>query len=230
MKRVGCVILRSVLAMALIQSQSIAAPPTSSPSESSGDLPSSSTQDVPDDMKWEPPWRSQGDCGPVAIYLLMQLLTYEISIDQIKEVVPTHPVLGCSMQDLVNGCNQLGFPAELRFVTPIELADLPMPFVVHKTASIEKGTGHFIVVVAFSQKNRTYAIIHPEQEQLLWVPEATMLNQFSGYVMVPVDAAVNRWEQITRYIAIVLGLAIAVSILMGRASVPNAAGRALKSK
>src|ERR1700722_4919154 len=105
---------------------------------------------LPLDFRREPSWREPGDCGPVALYLLMRLSGRDVSLDEVKRAVPWDSKRGCSLADLVRGAQRLGYAAEVRFVSPEKLQQLRYPVIAHGYGTLESGTGHFTLIVNYS--------------------------------------------------------------------------------
>ncbi len=61
---------------------------------------------------WMPAWRDKTDCGPNALYVLMNLEGHNVTLAEVKKLVPLDPVKGCSMEALIQAAEQLGFPLE----------------------------------------------------------------------------------------------------------------------
>jgi hypothetical protein len=153
------------------------------------------TLNLPDNLKFEPPWRDKGDCGPLALYLLMRLHDRPVTIDEVKRVVPYDPDRGCSLADLDRGAEALSFPVETRFVNPRDLNKLPFPFILHTAGSLERGTGHFHVIVSYDAQERKYRVIDISVGTVGKMPEEGILNDFAGYVLLsrrPLDAGNSR--------------------------------------
>lgn len=140
---------------------------------------------MPNDMKFEPPWREQGDCGPISLYVLMRLSDRKVSVEGIKRVLAIDPEVGCSLADVARAADALGFATELRFVNPKDLPTVSFPFILHQTGSLQRGIGHFAVVVGYSPEEHLYSAIDTTFEQFHKVTEGAMLSGFSGYVLVP---------------------------------------------
>ena len=145
---------------------------------------------------WLPSWRDQADCGPNALYVLMNLEGHKVKLEDVKKLVPLDPVKGCSMEALIGAAAKLGFALEARFVKPGDVYKLPRPFIVHGITSQEKDLGHFIVVTDFDPQKRNFALIDPIRETHGWNPEASVLYNFSGYVLVPKYPVAWRWNLI----------------------------------
>ena len=142
---------------------------------------------VPSDMRFEPPWRTRGDCGPLSLYVLMRLKECDMSLQDVKKQVPFQSDLGCSLADLARGADSLGFPTEIRFVKPQDLSKVSFPFILHTAGSLEKGTGHFLVVVDYSSEKKAYEVIDTTFGTYGEVTEVALLENFSGFVLIPQD-------------------------------------------
>jgi ABC-type bacteriocin/lantibiotic exporter with double-glycine peptidase domain len=152
-------------------------------------------ESIPDSTwNWIPAWRDQADCGPNALYILMKLEGYNVTLAEIKELVPLDPVKGCSMETLLHASEQLGFTIEARFVKPGEVSKLPRPFILHGITSHENNLGHFIVVVDYDKKKNIYAQIDPYRETFGWTPEPSVLYGYTGYVLVPKYPVSKKWN------------------------------------
>ncbi len=153
-----------------------------------------STNAPGDTWNWMPKWRDPADCGPNALYVLMKLEGRNVTLEEVKKLVPLDPEKGCSMDALIRASEQLGFPVEARFVKPGELSKLPRPFIFHGITSQEKKLGHFVVAVDFDAKKKNYALIDPIRETYGWNPEGSVFYGYSGYVLVPKHPVSRMWN------------------------------------
>jgi hypothetical protein len=140
---------------------------------------------IPNDMKFEPRWRERGDCGPISLYVLMRLSDRKVSLEGVKRVLSFDPEIGCSLADVARAADALGFATELCFVNPKDLPTTSFPFILHQTGSLQRGIGHFAVVVGYSPETHLYSAIDTTYEQFHRVTEGALLSGFSGYVLVP---------------------------------------------
>jgi len=147
-----------------------------------------------DTWSWFPEWRDKADCGPNALYVLMNLEGHRVTLEDVKALITLDPVYGCSMADLIDAAAKLGFTLEARFVKPSEIRHLPRPFILHGITSHYKNLGHFILVVDFDPQNGNFALIDPIRETFGWNPEASLLRGYSGYVLVPKYPLAWRWN------------------------------------
>jgi hypothetical protein len=161
---------------------------------------------VPKDIKFEPLWREKGDCGPSSLYVLMRLNDRKTSLADVKEVVPFDEEKGCSLADLERGAAKLGFPTEIRFVNPEDLPKLPRPFILHGWGSLERGTGHFFVIVDYSPEKEQYYLIDTAYESSYNLPEQSVLKLFSGYVLLPRNATAVTFRNLLGLSLFLLGL------------------------
>jgi ABC-type bacteriocin/lantibiotic exporter with double-glycine peptidase domain len=137
-------------------------------------------------MRYEPPWREQGDCGPLSLYVLMRIQDREVSLQEdVKKLLPHDPDVGCSLADMARAADALDFPVEVRFVNPRDLPKLQPPFIVHVAGSLERGTGHFLVVIGYSPELRQYSAIDTTYGGLRAQTEESLLFGFTGYALVP---------------------------------------------
>jgi hypothetical protein len=143
---------------------------------------SSSTQ-----WLWKPSWRSQADCGPNALFVLLKLLDRNVSLDEVRARIPVDPLIGCSISDLHDAGNALRLSNEVRFVTPKNLPRLPFPYILHGKSSITSPTGHFLVVVGRNPKTGSYGTVDPMQGNFGWQAEGAILSSYSGYVLIPTE-------------------------------------------
>lgn len=136
-------------------------------------------------MHWEPPWRDRGDCGPVALYLLMRLEGRDTSIEAVKQMVPYDADRGCSLADLAVAADKMSFPVEIRFVPERDLPLLGVPFIYHAEGSLKQGTGHFGVVAGYSSKRHQFITVDTEFESSGWIPVENLSTSYSGYILIP---------------------------------------------
>jgi hypothetical protein len=164
---------------------------------------------VPNDFKFEPPWRQKGDCGALALYVLMRLHNREVTITDVKKFVPFDPQVGCSLADLSRGAEALGFATEIRFVNPQDLHKLPQPFILHTQGSLERGVGHFGVIVDYRLEERKFYLIDTTFDMLGPVPEESILKIFSGYVLIPKNDVDASNTHLLSWVLICLGCILA---------------------
>lgn len=171
------------------------------------------TGDVPKDMQFEPSWRQRGDCGPLSLYVLMRLQGRQVSIEEVENVLRFDREVGCSLADVGGAADALGFDREIRYVKPSELSRLSFPFILHAAGSLERGTGHFLVVVGYSAEKREYYVIDTTYETFRSQTEESVLKGFTGYVLIPkssAGAAASRWAV---WVLVCMGCALAVVIV-----------------
>jgi len=161
---------------------------------------------------WMPAWRDSADCGPNALYVLMNLEGHSVKLEDIKRLIPLDSVKGCSMETLINAAAKLGFSIEALFVKPGDIHKLPCPFILHGITSREKNLGHFIVVADFDAKKRNFALIDPIRESFGWNPESSLLYGYSGYVLVPKYSVAWRWNFFARIAMILCGFGCLILI------------------
>ncbi len=174
--------------------------------------PKLSDRDDVSPWDWKPSWRDNTDCGPNALYVLLNLEGHSVKLDQVKALVPLDPVKGCSLEALRQASEKLGFPVEARFVKSNDLAKLPPPFIFHGAISSEKNLGHFVVAVGFDKKKRNFALIDPVRETFGWNPEASVLMDYSGYVLMPKYPLARKWNRIAGLSMILCGVGIFVLV------------------
>ena len=170
-----------------------------------------SSDNLPHDMKWEPRWRDKGDCGPLSVYILMKLLGHEVSVQSVKEVIPFTSEQGCSLEVLSKGCQQLDFPARIKFVAPGDLANVPFPYILHRHISSEKKTGHFLVVTSYSSSKRQFSAINTNTERSEWYPKDRIFKKYSGYLLVP-NRGFEAWRIVLWIEIVCFGFVILVFI------------------
>jgi hypothetical protein len=161
---------------------------------------------------WMPEWRDQADCGPNALYVLMKLERYNVTLDQVKKLIPLDPIKGCSMESLILASEKLGFPIDARFVKPNDLSKVPRPFILHGITSQEKNLGHFLVVADFDKKKKNFALIDPIRETYGWNPETSVLRGYSGYILIPRYSNVWKWNVISGVTLMLCGIGIFVIV------------------
>lgn len=140
---------------------------------------------VPKDMRWEPAWREPDDCGQMSLYVFLRLQGRPVTMQQIKESLPIIPNLGSAMDALAAASDKLGIPASVKFVEPSLVPSLPRPLILHSNGSIVSGKGHYTVITGYSSEKQAYSIINTEDSSYIHVPSASVLKNFSGYVLVP---------------------------------------------
>lgn len=174
---------------------------------SRGSAPSQRVK-LPEGWNWEPAWRQKGDCGPVCLFVMARMTGIDASIQQVKNLVPTDPQVGCSMEVLCCKARELGMETEARFLKPEGLPDVPTPFILHGIQSVKTGEGHFLVIVGFDREKRHFLVIDPTFEDLHRVPEANIISAFSGYVLALKYPTTAKWSRWARYAIVAVGSAI----------------------
>ena len=152
---------------------------------------------------WIPKWREKGDCGPVALYILLSIEGKKITLERVKKAVPPDAVKGCSMSSLLRAAGAFGLPMDVRFVRPGALAGAPCPFILHGITSQEKNLGHFLIVVDFDSKAQRFAVIDPARESFEWFPEKSILSGYSGYILTPRASSSGMWSTIIGALSVV---------------------------
>jgi ABC-type bacteriocin/lantibiotic exporter with double-glycine peptidase domain len=174
---------------------------------------SDSIQNIPDESwNWMPVWRDQADCGPNALYVLMKLEKYNVTIEHVKKLIPLDPIKGCSMESLIDASKKLGFPIEAKFVKPGNLSKIPRHFILHGITSQTKNLGHFLVIADFDKKKKHYALIDSFRETYAWNPEAFVLYGYSGYILIPRYSNSWKWNVVSGVTLIVCGVGIFIII------------------
>ncbi|MDR1492370.1 MAG: hypothetical protein LBT05_06590, partial [Planctomycetaceae bacterium] len=140
----------------------------------------------------------------------MKLEGHNVTLKQVKELVPLDPVRGCSMETLIYASKKLGFPVKARFVKSGELSKVPRPFILHGITSQEENLGHFIVVVDYDKKKKIYTLIDPIRETFTRNPESSLLYGYSGYILIPLYSSSKKWNTITGCSLILCGLGILI--------------------
>lgn len=149
-------------------------------------------KELPLEMRFEPGWRSEGDCGPLPLYALMRLNGRAISYDQVRRAVPYDSKTGCSMKDLALAGESLGFVSEIRFLKPSELRQLSGPFILYANGSLEHKIGHFAVVVDHDEQG--FRVINTDHGTLETWPDQAVLREYGGYVLMASGATGRRWQ------------------------------------
>lgn len=145
-------------------------------------------------FNWIPKWRQKGDCGPISLYILLNIEGKRISLDEVKNAIPFDEVKGCSMGSLLRAGESFGVPMEARFVKPASLVNAPCPFILHGFTSHEMNLGHFFVVVDCDLKTRKLAVIDPVRASFDWFPEDSVLHGYSGYILTPKTSSYKLWK------------------------------------
>ena len=146
-----------------------------------------------DGFCWKPEWRSKGDCGPCALFVLMTLEGHQVTYAQVKARIPLDPEKGCSLNSLREAAADLDFPVDVRFVNPKLMTQVPLPCIIHGKASIQSDIGHFAVLVGCDTANGTFDVIDPVCERFSTVEMGRILKDFSGYTIVPAAALRRAW-------------------------------------
>ncbi|MEN6405331.1 MAG: cysteine peptidase family C39 domain-containing protein [Thermoguttaceae bacterium] len=162
----------------------------------------------PEDLRLEPWWREKGDCGPLALLVLMQLQNKQVRLDDIKKIVHVDPDQGCSLKDLQGAAEQLGLATEARYVEPRDLRSVSGPFIVHGVWSVEKNRGHFFLLLGYDSSTKKYSTIDTVSTRLGWLPEDRVLRGYSGYVLVPKEPVSQKWSRWTGYGLLCIGMVI----------------------
>lgn len=163
---------------------------------------------IPEDWQFEPAWREKGDCGPLALFVLMKLEGNDITVGQIKAEVPVDPIVGSTLESLHAASSRLGLDTEMRFVSPRNIRKVQPPFIMHGVTSVEQNFGHYVVVVGFDSAKDTIKMVDPEREWFTENPTEGVLAQATGYILVPEHASARRWDYVSGVSLIVCGLAI----------------------
>lgn len=144
---------------------------------------------------WKPEWRTKGDCGPCALFILMALTGHEQPYSEVKRRISIDPDKGCSMMAMRQAAAELGFPVEVRFVNPKDITKIPRPCIIHGIISVQSGVGHFLILVDYHPESDTFDVIDPDYERFSPVKADSLLSTFSGYTIV---SAERRWSVLER--------------------------------
>lgn len=167
---------------------------------------------------WKPVWREPADCGPNALYILMKIEGYSVTLEEVKALIPLDPVQGCSMEMMIHAAAQLGFDLESRFVRPGDMHKLQRPFILHGYTNHEKNQGHFAVIIDYKRKNRSFGVINPIGETFTWNPESSVRYDCSGYVLVPKYTTSQKWNTIAGTSLIICSLVCLYIVYVHRQS------------
>lgn len=170
---------------------------------------------VPQAMRWEPPWRKKADCGPISLYVFARLIGLEVAFDRIERQIQVDPVRGCTLDQLCRAADEMGLSAEARFVQPDDLTTVPFPCILHGIDGLGAGAGHFLVLTGYSGSRRQFAAINPSTELFGWVPEASVRQLYTGYVLVPTSTAERFWRRCAGLL-LVFACAVALGIQLWR--------------
>lgn len=136
-------------------------------------------------LEREPRWRMAGDCGPNSLYAMARICGVRTTLEKVREAVPFDAELGCSLESLANGAETIGMSTEVRFVAPADLRNLEGPFIMYVRGSLEERTGHFMLIVGFSDDRKEFAVIDTDHERYESAPEESVRRLCSGFVLVP---------------------------------------------
>jgi Peptidase C39 family len=148
--------------------------------------------EFPREMKFEPAWREPADCGPLALYGLMRLKGYNVTLEDVKTRCQLDPQEGCSLENLRQLGEQLGMTAEIRYVNVKDIRNVPPPFILHGVTSIAENIGHFTLVVDYDDKTGNYSWIDTDHQRLSTNPEFVVLDGYTGYVLIGRDRITER--------------------------------------
>ncbi len=135
---------------------------------------------------WAESYRSSADCGPLALFALLDSMGRDADIETIKARVPCDPKLGTTLQDLCDGSAAMGIPTEVHFVVPSKLSKIPCPYILHRSSGVRDPLGHFVVIVSVDSASwKKFGVLDPVRGRFEWLTEGQVYPTFSGYVLVP---------------------------------------------
>lgn len=142
--------------------------------------------EVPERLRLERGWQRGPNCGPAAVFFLLRLLEYDVSLE---EVLASSPVEreGCSFSDLQDLAKRFGLETTTVLkVAPSDLGSLPLPFIIHFDVQDRRRdtTGHFDVVTRVNPGKRI-DVIDTTNCVKKQVAYRAVASQYSGYVLVP---------------------------------------------
>jgi ABC-type bacteriocin/lantibiotic exporter with double-glycine peptidase domain len=160
--------------------------PSSSSATNEGNQPANVRVEniVQSTFNWIPTWRSENDCGPLALYLLMRLNHIDVDVDTVKSKIPIDPKFGCSLADLDRAASQLNFPLQSLYVDPMELKLLKPPFIYHGRVGEDHKSGHFNVILQYNAATKKFKLINQEGESIDERDEKEILHSATGYVLI----------------------------------------------
>lgn len=172
-------------------------------------------------FSWKPEWRSRGDCGPCALFVLMALGGHPVTYSQIKDRVPVDPEKGCSLKSMRQAATELGFPVEVRFVNPKLITDLPRRCIIHGKSSIQAETGHFPVLVDYNSAKGTFDLVDPVYERFSSAKIDSVLSTFTGYTIVPAKQRWVLWDQLSGWPLLVSTALVLGAVVLNLRFVPG---------
>ena len=164
---------------------------------------------TPEALDVKPAWRDPGDCGRQSLYALMHLEGHNAVFADVSKTLVFDAKVGCSLADVARAAEALGFPVEVRFVNPRDLPSLPFPYIMHTAGSLQRGTGHFVLIVGHSPNDHTYSVMDTDQETVRPQSERSLLLGFTGYVLLPKSSVRATWSGVTSWLLLGMGAAFA---------------------
>lgn len=144
-------------------------------------------------------WQKDSLCGPNALFIVARLSGSRLTYQDVRNTISIDPNRGCSVADLDSAARQLNIDYRARKITPSELkAGVDLPIVIHTINDSSKwNTGHFLVLVGISEKDKAYRIVDPVTEVESSFDYASMERAMSGLALVPtvdlVESSVMFW-------------------------------------
>lgn len=159
--------------------------------------------DVPDYLRLEQQWQGGSYCGPVSLYFLLRLHGKEVNYESVK----SHFKLtdqGVSLADIQAVAAHFGLPTRIVSVVPEQVADLPLPAIVHweTRESGVRATGHFDVLV-HHKEGTGFDLIDTSNCVLVSRDYKGLLPKLSGYSLIVETPA---WHLALKWTCVVLGI------------------------
>jgi len=141
---------------------------------------------VPERLRLERSWQRGPNCGPAAVYFLLRLLEYDVSLEEVFSSAPVKGD-GCSFSTLQDIAKTFGLETTTVLkVAPSDLGSLPLPFIIHFDVQDRRRdtSGHFDVVTRVDPGKRI-DIIDTTNCVKKQISYGIIASQYSGYVLVP---------------------------------------------
>lgn len=139
--------------------------------------------ELPREFRFERPWQNGKMCGPVALYILLNLQGRVVSYEDVRGGM-TVGADGTSMAALQDTAAQFGVRLRPVKVAADDLKTLPTPFLVHwMPTGDDPSTGHFDVVIGHVE-GIGYDTVDTSQCLLKRINYSSASPQFDGYALI----------------------------------------------
>lgn len=140
--------------------------------------------EVPAKYRFERQWQDGKLCGPVGLYVLLNLWGRQTTFDKVRAKIPITEE-GCSLSDIISAASSFGLGLKPVRITPEDLKRLPKPCIVHWETHDPEGKrlGHFDVLLRHVDESG-YDIVYTADCVVKRLQYRVAATKFTGFALV----------------------------------------------